>query len=51
LSLDRRFARDGIECDDVREFETPRFCQRGLLEWSEIDMLYSECVLLPIKIH
>lgn len=51
LSLDRRFAQDGIECEDVREFETPRFCQRGLLEWSEIDMLYSECVLLPIKIH
>lgn len=51
LSLDRRFAQDGIKCDDIREFATPRFCQRGLLEWSEIDMLYSECVLLPIKIH
>ncbi len=51
LSLDRRFASEGIECDEVRQFETPRYCQPGLLEPSEIDMLYSECVLLPIKIH
>ena len=51
LSLDRRFAVEGIECDDVREFATPRYCQPGLLKWSEIDMLYSECVLLNIKIH
>lgn len=51
LSLDRRFAADGIACDDVRAFATPRFCQKGLLHPSEIDMLYSECVLLNIKIH
>lgn len=51
LSLDRRFAADGITCDDVRAFATPRFCQKGLLAPSEIDMLYSECVLLNIKIH
>ncbi|APE44626.1 hypothetical protein BOO69_15320 [Sulfitobacter alexandrii] len=51
LSLDRRFAAPGITCDDVRPFATPRFCQKGLLHPSEIDMLYSECVLLNIKIH
>lgn len=51
LSLDRRFAAAGIEPDEVREFATPRFCQQGLLPPNEIDMLYSECVLLPIKIH
>ena len=51
LSLDRRFAAQGIACDEVREFATPRFCQQGLLHPSEIDMLYSECVLLNIKIH
>ncbi|SFH28500.1 GNAT family N-acetyltransferase [Sulfitobacter dubius] len=51
LSLDRRFAQSGIACDDVREFATPRYCQHGLLNPSEIDMLYSECVLLNIKIH
>lgn len=51
LSLDRRFAAPGIDCDEVREFATPRFCQPGLLHPSEIDMLYSECVLLNIKIH
>jgi hypothetical protein len=51
LSLDRRFAQSGIACDDVREFATPRYCQHGLLDPSEIDMLYSECVLLNIKIH
>jgi len=51
LSLDRRFAAEGIECDDVRQFATPRFCQKGLLDPSEIDMLYSECILLNIKIH
>ena len=51
LSLDRRFAAAGIECDEVREFATPRFCQQGLLPFSQIDMLYSECVLLNIKIH
>ncbi|KIN63487.1 GCN5-related N-acetyltransferase [Sulfitobacter noctilucicola] len=51
LSLDRRFAAPGIECDEVREFATPRYCQPGLLAPSEIDMLYSECVLLNIKIH
>jgi len=51
LSLDRRFAAKGIVCDDVRQFATPRFCQKGLLDPSEIDMLYSECVLLNIKIH
>lgn len=51
LSLDRRFAAEGIAPDEVREFATPRFCQQGLLHPSEIDMLYSECVLLPIKIH
>ncbi len=51
LSLDRRFSRDGIVCDEVRAFATPRYCQHGLLDPSEIDMLYSECVLLNIKIH
>jgi len=51
LSLDRRFAVAGIVPDDLREFATPRFCQQGLLQFSEIDMLYSECVLLNIKIH
>lgn len=51
LSLDRRFAAPGITPDEVREFATPRFCQQGLLPPNEIDMLYSECVLLPIKIH
>lgn len=51
LSLDRRFAREGIVCDEVRAFATPRYCQQGLLDPSEIDMLYSECVLLNIKIH
>lgn len=51
LSLDRRFAATGIAPDEVREFATPRFCQKGLLHPSEIDMLYSECVLLNIKIH
>ena len=51
LSLDRRFAREGIQPDAVTEFATPRFCQQGLLDFAEIDMLYSECVLLPIKIH
>ncbi len=51
LSLDRRFAADGITCDDVRDFATPRYCQPGLLAPNEIDMLYSECVLLNIKIH
>lgn len=51
LSLDRRFAAEGITCDEVREFATPRYCQAGLLDPTEIDMLYSECVLLNIKIH
>lgn len=51
LSLDRRFAAPGIACDDVRAFATPRYCQPGLLAPNEIDMLYSECVLLNIKIH
>ncbi|MEM6304099.1 MAG: GNAT family N-acetyltransferase [Pseudomonadota bacterium] len=51
LSLDRRFARAGIICDEVTPFATPRFCQQGLLDFAEIDMLYSECVLLNIKIH
>lgn len=51
LSLDRRFAKPGIDPHDVRAFATPRFCQKGLLDPSEIDMLYSEAVLLNIKIH
>lgn len=51
LSLDRRFAAKGIVPDEVRPFATPRYCQPGLLHPSEIDMLYSECVLLNIKIH
>lgn len=51
LSLDRRFAAAGIAPDEVRPFATPRYCQPGLLDPSEIDMLYSECVLLNIKIH
>lgn len=51
LSLDRRFAAEGITPDEVRPFATPRYCQPGLLDPSEIDMLYSECVLLNIKIH
>lgn len=51
LSLDRRFAPEQITCDEIRAFATPRFCQTGLLRPSEIDMLYSECVLLNIKIH
>ena len=51
LSLDRRFAAPGIEPDEVRAFATPRYCQPGLLKPAEIDMLYSECVLLNIKIH
>ena len=51
LSLDRRFAAEQITSDEIRAFATPRFCQKGLLRPSEIDMLYSECVLLNIKIH
>ena len=51
LSLDRRFAAPGIAPQEVRPFATPRYCQPGLLAPNEIDMLYSECVLLNIKIH
>ena len=51
LSLDRRFAAPGIDPQEVRPFATPRYCQPGLVHPSEIDMLYSECVLLNIKIH
>ena len=51
LSLDRRFAAEGIDPAEVHPFATPRYCQPGLLAPNEIDMLYSECVLLNIKIH
>ncbi|MEM7521982.1 MAG: hypothetical protein AAF307_13235 [Pseudomonadota bacterium] len=51
LSLDRRFAIPGLQHDEVHAFATPRFYFAGPMAKSEIDMLYSECLLLNIKIH
>lgn len=51
LSLDRRLGAAGIEYDDCRAFTAPRFYVEGVMDPADIDLLYSECVLLNNKIH
>ncbi|NNE53201.1 MAG: hypothetical protein HKN30_12475 [Sulfitobacter sp.] len=50
LSLDSRFGAKGVAPDEEGPLEVPRFAFRGLQEPSEIDLLYTECVLLPVKL-
>lgn len=51
LSLDRRFTAPGLEADEVHSFAAPRFYHSGVMAPADIDMLYSECLLLGNKIH
>lgn len=49
LTLDRRFAAPGIEADTVQSLTTSRYYHAGGIDPAEIDMLYSECLLLNMK--
>ncbi len=51
LSVDRRFLPPDAEPDDVAEFAVPRFYTPGRLAPEEIDPMYSEIVLLDMKIY
>ncbi|MGB3245213.1 MAG: GNAT family N-acetyltransferase [Sulfitobacter sp.] len=51
LTLDRRLGANGIESDGIEPLGVPRFYREGLIEKADIDMLYSECILLNVKIH
>lgn len=51
LSFDRRMTLPDVTPDDVHSFAAPRFYHSSVMEPADIDMLYSECLLLGNKIH
>lgn len=50
LSLDSRFVTDAAKPDDVLLLDIPRYCRPCGVEPHHIDFLYSEVVLLDLKI-
>lgn len=51
LSVDRRFMPPDADPDEVEEFPVPRFYMPGRMAPEEIDTMYSEIVLLDMKIY
>lgn len=51
LSVDRRLVPDNAEPDEAVKLAIPRFFTPGRLAPEHVDLLYSEHVLLDIKIH
>lgn len=49
LTLDRRFERAGIQPDAVETLPTPRYAHAATTDPADIDLLYSECLLLNMK--
>ncbi len=49
LSLDRRFTRAGVEADAVEPIPVPRYYMAGRMKPENIDYLYSEVVILDMK--
>lgn len=51
LAIDSRFVADPERADAVEPIAVPRFYTAGLLEPQEVDPLYSEIVLLGMKLY
>lgn len=51
FSIDGRFLSSGVKPDDVALFAVPRFYAPGLMRAEQIDHLYSESVLLGLKLY
>jgi hypothetical protein len=51
LSVDSRFVPDGTAADAVVPFDVPRFYTSGAMTPADVDHLYSEIVLLDMKMY
>lgn len=51
LSVDRRFLPDDADPDEVMQIPVPRFYTPGRMPAPEVDAMYSEIVLLDMKIY
>ena len=51
LSVDRRFLAGDIDGDELEEIPVPRLYRAGRMMPSAVDFLYSETVLLDLKLY
>lgn len=51
LSVDRRFVTPGVLPDAVQTISVPRFYTAGRMPAEDVDNLYSEIVLLDLKLY
>jgi uncharacterized protein YbaA (DUF1428 family) len=51
LSVDRRFVPEGVDSGAMEAIPVPRYYRPGLMAPSEVDFLYSETVLLDLKLY
>jgi hypothetical protein len=51
LSVDSRFVPDWVSADAVEHFDVPRFYTPGAMKPADVDHLYSEIVLLDMKMY
>lgn len=51
LSVDRRFVPSLTPCDAIETFAVPRFYTKGAMDPRDVDHLYSEIVLLDMKMY
>jgi ribosomal protein S18 acetylase RimI-like enzyme len=51
LSVDRRFVAPGTSCDGTEDFAVPRYYTAGRMPAADVDHLYSEIVLLGLKMY
>lgn len=51
LSVDRRFVAEGVTADALEPIPVPRFYTAGRMAAADVDHLYSEIVLLDLKMY
>ena len=51
LSVDQRFVPDGTTADALEYFDVPRYYTQGTMNPADVDHLYSEIVLLDMKMY
>ena len=50
LSVDRRFVAESVQADGVEQFPVPHFYTAGQMPAADVDLLYTEIVLLGMKL-
>lgn len=51
LSVDQRFVAGGTQADEIQQFAVPRYYTAGRMAGADVDHLYSEIVLLGLKMY